>query len=149
LISNGLLTGSLATELANAVLLTGNNSETNVNPAPKSVIYPKVPSSSDPAYDVSEASLRGAIFIPSTFTFGQKPPVILFPGSGSTGYTAYTGNYIKLLSNVDYADPVWVNVPGYLVGDAQVNAVLSKMHSRLFANVSRNTPHTPSTTSHR
>lgn len=33
------------------------------------------------------------------------------------------GNYIPLLSNVDYADPVWVNVPGYLLGDAQLNAV--------------------------
>jgi hypothetical protein len=102
--------------------MTGNNSASNVNPAPKTSVYPKL-GSSDAPYDVSESILRGAIHIPPTFTFGKKPPVILFPGTGATGYTTYVGSFIKLLTNVDYADPVWVNVPGYLLNDAQYNAV--------------------------
>lgn len=65
--------------------------------------------------------MRGAIYIPSTFTYGQKPPVILMPGSGNTGYTTFQGNFIQTLTGVSYADIVWLNVPGYLLGDAQVN----------------------------
>jgi hypothetical protein len=128
LILNGLQSGNVSSLISRYQSLTGNNSETNINPAPKIAIYPKI-SPSDPSYEVAELSLRGAIHIPSTFTYGKKPPVILFPGTGSTGYTAYAGNYIKLLSNVDYADPVWVNVPGYLLGDAQANAV--RQHQKL------------------
>jgi hypothetical protein len=84
-------------------------------------VYPKV-DKCDAEYTQSESDLRSAIFIPKTFTFGKKPPVVLFPGTGSTGYTAFQGNFIPLLSNVEWADPVWVNVPELLLGDAQVNA---------------------------
>lgn len=48
--------------------------------------------------------------------------MILFPGTGGTGYTTFAGNFIPLLSDVDWADPVWVNVPHFLLDDAQVNA---------------------------
>lgn len=71
---------------------------------------------------MSEDDLRSAIYIPSTFTYGSVPPVILFPGTASTGYFTFKGNFIPLLTGSSYADPVWVNVPGYLLGDAQVNA---------------------------
>ena len=47
---------------------------------------------------------------------------MLFPGTGSTGYLTFIGNFIPLLTNVDYADPVWVNVPHFLLDDAQQNA---------------------------
>jgi hypothetical protein len=69
-----------------------------------------------------EGDLRSAIYIPPGFTYGKKPPVILFPGTGSTGYIAFKGNFIPLLTDVDWADPVWVNVPGFLNEDAQANA---------------------------
>lgn len=46
----------------------------------------------------------------------------MFPGTGATGYTAFVGNLIPLLSNVEWADPVWVNVPHFLGDDAQINA---------------------------
>lgn len=69
-----------------------------------------------------ETSLRSAIFIPETFTYGKKPPVILFPGTGLTGYISFRGNFIPLLTGVDYADPVWVNMPSFLLEDVQVNA---------------------------
>lgn len=84
-------------------------------------MYPRV-DKCDAKYTQPESDLRSSIFIPDTFTYGKKPPVILFPGTGSTGFTAFQGNFIPLLSNVEWADPVWVNVPELLLGDAQVNA---------------------------
>jgi hypothetical protein len=120
LVENGLYAGNLVEIISE--IESSNNSDSNQNPSPKKNIYPQA-SPSDPSYDVPESSLRGAIHIPSTFTYGKKPPVILFPGTGSTGYITFLGNYIPLLTNVDYADPVWVNVPGYLLNDIQVNAV--------------------------
>lgn len=123
LIANGLVSGSV-TEIIDFVggLLTGENSDTNINlRSPKTTIFPKK-SSSDAPYSLTEAQLREAIYIPSGFTYGSKPPVILFPGTGSTGYITFVGNFIPLLQGSSFADPVWVNVPGYLLGDAQVNA---------------------------
>lgn len=38
------------------------------------------------------------------------------------GYITFIGNFIPLLQASTWADPVWVNVPGFLLGDAQVNA---------------------------
>lgn len=84
-------------------------------------MYPKA-GGCDAPYSVSESSLRSAIFIPETFTYGAKPPVVLFPGTGLTGYVSFRGNFIPLLTGVEWADPVWVNVPGLLLEDVQVNA---------------------------
>jgi len=120
--ANGLLSGTL-TSLINGIggQFTGQNSISNSNPDPPTPVYPKR-ASCDAPYTVSEASLRGAIYIPPTFTKGQKPPVILFPGTGNTGFQTFAGNFIKQLTNVPWADPVWVNVPNQLVDDAQKNA---------------------------
>lgn len=73
----------------------------------------------DAPYSVSESDLRSSIYIPEGFTYGKKPPVVLFPGSGSTGYLTFAGNFIPLLQDVDWADPVWVNVPGLLLDDVR------------------------------
>ncbi|KAK1987267.1 hypothetical protein LZ30DRAFT_646245 [Colletotrichum cereale] len=83
----------------NAIDSTNNNNIRN----PAKPIWPKK-DAADAPYTLSEAQLRQAIYIPQTFTYGQKPPVIF------------------LLSNVPYADPVWLNIPGALLGDAQVNS---------------------------
>lgn len=91
------------------------------NPDPPRPVYPKI-DGCDAPYSVSESRLRSAIFIPETFTYGEKPPVILFPGTGSTGWLTFKGNFIPLLSETNWADPIWVNVPDLLLEDAQVNA---------------------------
>ncbi|KAF7193077.1 Lipase B [Pseudocercospora fuligena] len=99
-----------------------DNSINNVNTRnPSRTIYPRA-STSDPAYSLPEASLRAAIRIPSTFTFGQKPPVILFPGTGVPGGITYAYNYGRLLAKESYADPLWVNIPKYSLADAQLTA---------------------------
>ena len=120
LIASGITPGNL-TQLV-GILVSGCNSQNNKNPAPQTAIYPRK-GASDAPYDVLESKLRAAIQIPSTFTYGQKPPVILAPGTGSTGCFSFTGNFIKLLTGKSYADPVWLNIPDYLLDDVQTNAV--------------------------
>ena len=101
---------------------TGENSMDNANPRnPLPPIYPKK-QLSDAPYSISEAQLRGAIYIPSTFTHGSKPPVILVPGTGAPGGITFAANFIKLLTGTSYADLVWLNIPDFTLGDAQVNA---------------------------
>ncbi|KAK5108612.1 hypothetical protein LTR62_008188 [Meristemomyces frigidus] len=109
----------------NAIGNTGPNSNNNNNPInPNPAAYPKA-GSHDAPYDLTEAQLRAAIYIPSTFQYGRSgapQPVILVPGTGATGYLTFTGNYIPLLTGSTIGDPVWLNIPGYLLADAQVNS---------------------------
>lgn len=57
--------------------LSDENSETNINlKTPNPPAYPKR-SSSDPSYTLTETQLREIIYIPATFTYGQKPAVIV------------------------------------------------------------------------
>lgn len=50
----------------------------SVNPWPRRPIYPKK-SHEDAPYSLSEQQLLSVIDIPSTFTYGKKPPVIIVP----------------------------------------------------------------------
>lgn len=119
-IQAGLVSGDLAEALYG--LGGGENSQNNNNTAePTSPVYPRR-GDGDAPYSLSEAQLRQAIYIPDSFTYGQKPPTIFIPGTGSVGGTNFAHNLRKLLTNVSYADPVWLNVPGEMVNDAQVNS---------------------------
>lgn len=115
------------------------HSYTNNNPNPPTPIYPKK-SASDAPYSVSEASLRGAIHIPPSFGFGKSGvPTILFPGTASTGATYfYDTGYATLLKNTGKVDPVWINVPENLLGDAQVNAEYAAYAVNYISAVSKN-----------
>jgi hypothetical protein len=99
----------------------GNSLTLSSPPDPPIGVFPSA-SSSDAPYDLSETTLRAAVRIPTGFTYGAKPPVILVPGTASTGYLTFQGNYIPLLSGASYADPVWLNIPSFSLGDAQTNA---------------------------
>ncbi|EFQ33863.1 hypothetical protein CGRA01v4_10758 [Colletotrichum graminicola] len=128
LLSNfqGLLgTGALGSlDLANKLVvpidaidsINNNNIRNPVKP-----IWPRK-DAADAPYSLSEAQLRQAIFIPQSFTYGQKPPVIFVPGTGVYGGEAFGPNLQKLLSNVPYADPVWLNIPGALLGEPRTNS---------------------------
>ncbi|KAF3045353.1 hypothetical protein E8E11_007882 [Didymella keratinophila] len=122
-VANGLgpsLDGTLSTAL-NGGLPVGENSIKNNNKAVAG-LYPKKDGTTDARYSVSEADLRAAIFIPSGFTYGQKTPVLFVPGTGAYGGTNFANNLRKLLTGQPYADPVWVNIPGAMLADAQLNA---------------------------
>jgi hypothetical protein len=64
--------------------------------------------------------LRSAIYIPSAFTYGKVPPVILIPGTGVTAGEDFAPNFGKLFASSDYADPVYLNIPGQQLADIQV-----------------------------
>lgn len=122
-IEEGLTTLSLKeVEAIVAAPLKGPDSDTNhhstkIHPS----VYPKA-SSKDAPYDLSESDLKKAIYIPSSFQCGKNgQPVILVPGTGDTGYTSFIGNYIPLLQNSSFADPVWLNIPGFLLDGIQVD----------------------------
>ncbi|GAB7338950.1 hypothetical protein MBLNU457_5623t1 [Dothideomycetes sp. NU457] len=122
LVLNGLTTISVANGIGDVLgEFSQMDSSSNSNPDPPTSVYPQK-GPCDAPYSVSEDKLRSAIYIPDSFTHGAKPPVILFPGTGATGYITFDGNFIPLLQNVDYADPVWVNVPTFLLQDAQLSA---------------------------
>ncbi|KAF5967618.1 lipase B precursor [Fusarium bulbicola] len=137
LIANGIVSGSMDDLLSDAQGLgSAENGNENKNPAPPKSVYPKA-ASCDAPYTVSEDKLRSAIYIPDTFTYGEKLPVVLFPGTGATGWTSFRGSFIPLLTGVDWADPVWVNVPELLLGDAQVNAEYAAYALNYIASVSK------------
>ncbi|KAF2622411.1 alpha/beta-hydrolase [Macroventuria anomochaeta] len=122
-VANGLgpvLDGTLNTALQGS-LPVGENSISNNNKVVNG-LYPKKSGTTDAPYSVPEANLRAAIFIPPSFTYGKKTPVLFVPGTGAYGGANFANNLRKLLTGQSYADPVWVNVPGAMLGDAQINS---------------------------
>ena len=117
-----LLDNTLLTAL-NGALPFGENSINNNNPRPRSRIFPKK-DVRDAPYSLSEDALRRAIYIPPGFSYGagSKRPVIMVPGTGAYGGLNFAGNLRKLLTGQWFADPVWLNIPGAMLGDAQINA---------------------------
>jgi hypothetical protein len=72
-------------------------------------------------FDVSEAKLRAAIYIPPGFTWGAKP-ILMSPGTGAIGSVNFQSNIGKLLSTITFADPVYLNIPNNLLSHAQTSA---------------------------
>ncbi|KAH8698311.1 hypothetical protein BGW36DRAFT_426023 [Talaromyces proteolyticus] len=121
LLSQGLIGQVL--DLLGTFLNSSLNSVDNDNPKdPETSIYPSK-SPGDAPYTLDENTLRSAIYIPESFSYGVggKIPVILVPGTFIPAGVTYHFSFSKL---GDYAnlDPVWINIPGASLGDAQVNA---------------------------
>ena len=136
-VANGLgpvLDGTLSTALQGG-LPVGENSVSNSNKA-VSGLYPK--STSDAPYSVPEAQLRAAIYFPPGYTYGSKTPVLFVPGTGAYGGTNFANNLRKLLTGQSFADPVWVNVPGAMLGDAQINSEYIAYAIQYVSAVSKN-----------
>jgi triacylglycerol esterase/lipase EstA (alpha/beta hydrolase family) len=119
-IAGGLVLDGTLNAALNGGLPVSENRVNNNNP-PTTGIYPKK-DAADAPYTLSESALRQAIFIPPSFAYGQKRPVIFVPGTGAYGGTNFANNLRKLLTGKSYADPVWLNIPGAMLGDAQTNA---------------------------
>ncbi|KAK7022196.1 hypothetical protein R3P38DRAFT_1112045 [Favolaschia claudopus] len=108
----------------NKTYTTGGNSMVNSPPAlPKGAasIFPKA-ADGDAPFSLSEDVLRQAIFIPDGFTTGKKNPLLIIPGTGQPSFMTYQPNLIPITQKSDFADPVWLNIPGFLLGDAQKSA---------------------------
>ncbi|KAJ5193673.1 hypothetical protein N7472_006139 [Penicillium cf. griseofulvum] len=96
-----------------------NNNTRNPSPG----IHP-TKSFYDAHYDIPEPTLRSAIHIPSTFSYGKnnKIPILLVPGTADPAGSTYHFNYAKIFAAHPHTDPVWVNIPGNSLGDIQSNA---------------------------
>jgi hypothetical protein len=102
---------------------TGIDSTHNNTPMPTMAIYPKIATTEDPNYTVEHASLVGAMHFPKTWAGGlNKTPVILVPGTGAYGGTNFRNNFTKLLSDTNWADPMWLNIPGAMCDESPKNA---------------------------
>ncbi|KAL3422182.1 hypothetical protein PVAG01_06338 [Phlyctema vagabunda] len=120
LVLNGLTPGSIA-NLALAQSSEENSSNNNNLINPTTTIYPKK-APDDAPYSISESVLRGAINIPSGFTYGNVTPVILIPGTGATGGMNFIPNFGKKFAGSSYADPVYLNIPDAQLNDIQLNS---------------------------
>jgi hypothetical protein len=122
-VTNGLAPKNildLVKGLTNQRLNSMNNDNSE---EPSSPVFPKK-TSDDAPYSLSEEELRSTIYIPDEFQYGAngKRPVLLIPGTANAAGTTYYFNYEKLLSQSDFADPVWINIPGNTLADIQVTA---------------------------
>lgn len=139
-VANGLgpsIDGTLGTALQGG-LPVGENSISNNNPKASTALYPKKPNTKDASYSVSEAALRAAIYIPPGFTYGSKTPVLFVPGTGAYGGTNFANNLRKLFTGQTFADPVWVNIPGAMLADAQINSEYIAYAINYISAVSKN-----------
>lgn len=118
IIASGIHRGDLTSALA---AYTTQNSPQNSNRQAPTKIFPKK-NPSDAPYTRTQQELLERIYIPPTFTYGKKPPVILVPGTGARGGNTFSGNFIKTLTGQSWADPVWINPPGFMLADIQLNA---------------------------
>ena len=139
-VANGLgpvLDGTLSTALQGG-LPVGENSVSNSNKAVGGLYPKKTSATSDAPYSVPEAQLRAAIYFPPGYTYGSKTPVLFVPGTGAYGGTNFANNLRKLLTGQSFADPVWVNVPGAMLGDAQINSEYIAYAIQYVSAVSKN-----------
>jgi hypothetical protein len=97
------------------------NGQTAGHPDPPYAVYPRH-GESDAPYSQSESVLRSAIYIPETFKWGARQPVILSPGTGSFGAEDFISNLIPLLNSSSFRDPIWLNPPSRALGNAQLTA---------------------------
>ncbi|KAJ5810962.1 hypothetical protein N7447_010478 [Penicillium robsamsonii] len=123
IVSLGLVPTTII-DLLNGITNHEINSIANSNtkdPSPR--IHP-AKSSHDAPYSIPEATLRSAIYIPPTFSYGKndKIPVLLVPGTADPAGSTYYFNYAKLFAANPNTDPVWINIPDNSLGDIQSNA---------------------------
>lgn len=125
-VAQAILNGVSVTDLTQNVLagygLSNINSYNNVNPPSPVQIYPKK-QPNDAPYNIPEDQLRAAIYIPPTFSYDQnKRPILFVPGTGAYGGVNFISNLGKLLGNDPRFDPVYLNVPGAMLNDTQINS---------------------------
>ena len=106
------------------ILPVGIDSCNNQNLPPIPNLYPSVPGTTNPPYTVAEADLIAAMQFPKTWNNGlnNKQPVILVPGTGGYGGSCFHNNFAKLLTASNFADPMWLNIPGAMCDESPKNA---------------------------
>ena len=140
-VAAGLLLNGLSPGTANQYIkgYTVYDNQNNVNPIePSTPVYPSL--SGDAPYSQNEATLRRAIYIPSTFTYGKngRQPLLMVPGTATPGGINWIGNYYPLLKNSPLVDPVWLNIPLETQIDIQVSAEYVAYAAHYLRGISQN-----------
>ncbi|PWN46955.1 alpha/beta-hydrolase [Violaceomyces palustris] len=82
------------------------------------------PTGPDPALTTSQATLDANIACPlepNASYSNVKNPILLVPGTGSTGPVSWDHTWVPLSSQLGY-QPCYISPPPYMLGDAQINA---------------------------
>ncbi|CZR55284.1 uncharacterized protein PAC_05171 [Phialocephala subalpina] len=119
-----ILDGLAPSDISNLLDAEGSeeNSSNNDNLiSPSLAAYPSK-SAGDATYSLDETGLRSAIYIPRNFTYGRIPDAVLVPETGALAGGNFGPNIGKKFEGSDYADPVYLNIPGKQLADVQIEA---------------------------
>ncbi|KAJ1019397.1 hypothetical protein NDA16_004514 [Ustilago loliicola] len=81
----------------------------------------RLPQGSDPAFSTPKSVLDVGLTCKNGSPSSQTKPILLVPGTGTTGEQSFDSNWIPLSSNLGYS-PCWVSSPPFMLNDSQVNA---------------------------
>ncbi|CDR88135.1 probable Lipase B precursor [Sporisorium scitamineum] len=81
----------------------------------------RLPSGSDPAFTLSQSQLSSVLTCQSGSPSSQTNPILLVPGTGTTGPQSFDSNWIPLSTSLGYS-PCWISPPPFMLNDTQVNA---------------------------
>lgn len=84
-------------------------------------LYKRLPSGADPAFTLPDSTLAAGLICQTGSPSSQTKPILLVPGTGTTGPQSFDSNWIPLSSQLGFS-PCWVSPPPYMLNDSQVNA---------------------------
>lgn len=81
----------------------------------------RLPYGHDPKYSISTTDLLAGLTCTSGTPKTVKNPILLVPGTGTTGVQSFDSNWIPLSQSLGYT-PCYVSPPPSMLGDVQINA---------------------------
>lgn len=81
----------------------------------------RAPIGLDPPYSIPVATLAAGLSCDSASPNAVKNPILLVPGTGTTGPQSFDANWIPLSKSLGFT-PCWVSPPPFMLDDAQNNA---------------------------
>lgn len=105
-----------------------------------SPLVKRLPEGSDPAFSVPRSTLASQLSCQGASPYSVKNPILLVPGTGTTGPQSFDSNWIPLSSSLGFT-PCYISPPPDMLGDAQVNAeYIVNAVQTLFAASGRQVP---------
>lgn len=80
----------------------------------------RLPSGSDPAFSQPKSVLDAGLTCQGASPSSVSKPILLVPGTGTTGPQSFDSNWIPLSTQLGYT-PCWISPPPFMLNDTQVN----------------------------